>query len=273
MKEFVERFKIPIAIVVGFVLFGLIIIAGSSSPEPERETQQASVSSSVQEGVSQEQEEENTESFSEDGQEQEQEVKDEQQDVAAGADNTRVTYVVDGDTVELESGERVRLIGIDTPERGDVYYAQAKEKLEQLVLNKQVRLEKDISETDRYGRLLRYLYVGDTFVNLEMVQQGYAHAYTYPPDIRHSGQFLAAEQEARNKQVGLWAPEQQEAAQNPTPPPSPSSFSVPSCASSDCDCAHFSSHAHAQWFHDNHNPGDSHRLDADNDGLACESLP
>jgi len=181
-----------------------------------------------------------------------------------------VTYVVDGDTVEIEGGARVRLIGIDTPERGDPYYAEAKQKMEELVLQKHVRLEKDISEKDRYSRLLRYIYVGDTFVNLQMVQQGYAVAYTYPPDVAHSGQFVAAAAEARNKQIGLWAPEQQEPM---PPPPSPSSFSVPSCASSDCDCGDFSSHAHAQWFHDNHNPGDSHRLDADDDGLACESLP
>ena len=183
-----------------------------------------------------------------------------------------VTYVVDGDTIEISTGERVRLIGMDTPERGAPYYTEAKNKLSKLVLNKQIRMEKDVSDVDRYSRLLRYLYIGDTFVNLEMVEAGYATTYTYPPDVKYSAQFLAAEQEARNAQLGLWA-----SSITPEPLTAPSSqtgsFTLPPCASSDCDCGHFATRAYAQWFYDNYDPSNRHRLDGDRDGLACESLP
>ena len=194
------------------------------------------------------------------------------QEVQPGPELATVTLVVDGDTVEIHTGDRVRLIGIDTPERGNSYYTEARNKLSELVLNKQVQMEKDISEKDRYERLLRYLYVGNLFVNLEMVKQGYASAYTYPPDVQHSAQFLAAEQEARNKKVGLWTPTQPESPQ-PTQEASYPSFTIPPCAQIDCDCAHFSTHAHAQWFYENYDPSNKHRLDGDKDGIACESLP
>ena len=77
-----------------------------------------------------------------------------------------MTYIVDGDTIDVEIGGatyRVRYIGIDTPERGDCYFDEAKDKNAELVLGQYVRLVKDVSETDRYGRLLRYVYVGQTF--------------------------------------------------------------------------------------------------------------
>jgi len=73
-----------------------------------------------------------------------------------------------------------------------------------LVLNKKVRLVKDVSDTDRYGRLLRYVYVDDTFVNDYLVKEGYAKASTYAPDVKFSGQFAASEREARENKRGLW---------------------------------------------------------------------
>lgn len=121
-----------------------------------------------------------------------------------------VTRVVDGDTVELENGQKVRYIGVDTPESVDprkpvqCFGKEASVKNEELVLNKRVRLEKDVSETDKYGRLLRYVYVGDTFINLELVKQGYASAATFPPDVNYSGVFKEAEKEARENGRGLW---------------------------------------------------------------------
>lgn len=82
-----------------------------------------------------------------------------------------VRRVVDGDTIELSTGQRLRYIGIDTPEtNGGCFSLEAKLANEQLVLNKPVRLEKDVSETDRYGRLLRYVWVGETFVNDQLVR-------------------------------------------------------------------------------------------------------
>jgi micrococcal nuclease len=123
--------------------------------------------------------------------------------------------VVDGDTIEVEiEGEsyKVRYIGIDTPElhhptKPVEYYAQeAYEKNRELVEGQTVFLEKDVSETDMYGRLLRYVYVGDVFVNAYLVQHGYALVSTYPPDVKYQERFLELQREAREAGRGLWGP-------------------------------------------------------------------
>ena len=121
-----------------------------------------------------------------------------------------VTRVIDGDTIELENGERVRYLGINTPESVDprkpveCFGKEASLKNKELVLNKKVVLEKDISEIDKYGRLLRYVYTDDAFVNLELIKQGYAQVATYPPDVKYHDLFLEAEKEARENKRGLW---------------------------------------------------------------------
>jgi micrococcal nuclease len=122
----------------------------------------------------------------------------------------KVVRAVDGDTIELENGDKVRYIGIDTPETVDprksiqCFGIEAKSYNENLVLNKTVRLEKDVSDKDSFGRLLRYVYVGDIFVNDKLVREGYARVSTFPPDVKFSDQFLAAEREAREANRGLW---------------------------------------------------------------------
>jgi len=119
----------------------------------------------------------------------------------------RVLRVIDGDTIELINGEKVRYIGIDSPEResgGECYYLQAKKKNENLVLGKTVRLVKDVSERDRYGRLLRYVYMDSIFVNEFMVKEGFAQASTYPPDVKFQTLFSGAEKYARENNLGLW---------------------------------------------------------------------
>ena len=122
-----------------------------------------------------------------------------------------VTRVVDGDTVVISTGETLRYIGIDTPETVkpgtpvECYGKEASAKNKELVLGKTVTLERDISETDKYGRLLRYIYVGDTFVNDYLVRNGYANASTYPPDVKYSVRFKEAEKEARENKRGLWS--------------------------------------------------------------------
>ena len=93
-----------------------------------------------------------------------------------------VTRVIDGDTVELSNGERVRLIGIDTPEIDEYYYDEATEELRSLIEGKTVRMESDTNNRDAYDRLLRYIYLGDTFVNYEMVYGGHAESYCFDPD-------------------------------------------------------------------------------------------
>jgi len=128
-----------------------------------------------------------------------------------------VSRVIDGDTVALSNGERVRYIGIDTPEMTDervevrCFAKAAAAKNAELVLGKAVRLVKDVNETDRYGRLVRYVYQGDLFVNLELVRTGYASSYRYPPDVAHAEEFATAEREARMALRGLWSGECTEA--------------------------------------------------------------
>jgi micrococcal nuclease len=125
---------------------------------------------------------------------------------------TRVIGVVDGDTIDISTGERVRYIGVDTPEtkhpikKVECFGKEASEKNKELVSDKEVRLEKDVSDKDRYGRLLRHVYVNDLFINDYLARNGFAHAATFPPDVKYSQQFVAAEKEARENFRGLWAP-------------------------------------------------------------------
>jgi micrococcal nuclease len=81
---------------------------------------------------------------------------------------------------------------------------EAKERLQKLVLGRKVRVERDVSQTDRYKRLLRYVYVGEDFVNEILVKEGYARAATFPPDVKYSQLFRLAEEEARLNNRGLW---------------------------------------------------------------------
>jgi len=124
-----------------------------------------------------------------------------------------VTRVIDGDTIEVSVAGmlcKVRYIGIDTPELDDKrpeFRALAQEATRynrQLVAGETVRLEKDISETDRYGRLLRYVFVGDTFVNAELVKEGLAWAKSYPPDTKYQDYLEEMEAEARQNGKGIW---------------------------------------------------------------------
>lgn len=125
----------------------------------------------------------------------------------------QVVRVVDGDTIEVEiAGARhsVRYIGVDTPERGHRYWGLARDANAFLVTGRTVLLERDVSETDQYGRLLRYVYLpdagaGELFVNAELVRHGFAWASTWPPDVRHADLFVALEREARLAGRGLWA--------------------------------------------------------------------
>jgi micrococcal nuclease len=130
-----------------------------------------------------------------------------------------VVRVVDGDTIEARIGGTIytiRYIGLDAPESvkpGSVvepFGPEASEKNRELVDGKAVLLEKDLSNTDRFGRLLRYVYVdlpaqaGDIFINDYLVREGYARASTYPPDVRYADTFTASEREARGNSRGLW---------------------------------------------------------------------
>jgi micrococcal nuclease len=131
--------------------------------------------------------------------------------------NASVVRVVDGDTVHLLLGdteETVRLIGIDTPEThrpGTPVQCFGPEatRFTAALLPKgtAVRLERDVEARDRYGRLLGYVIRADDglFVNLQLARQGFAHAYTFPPNIAHADEFVAAAGQARDEQRGLWS--------------------------------------------------------------------
>lgn len=122
-----------------------------------------------------------------------------------------VKRVVDGDTIELEDGNKVRYVGVNTPETHDprkpvqCYGKEASAFNESLVVGKRVRLVKDVSETDRYGRLLRFVYLEDgTFVNQVLLEKGYAEVMTYAPDVSKSKDFLLIQAQARAQKRGLW---------------------------------------------------------------------
>jgi endonuclease YncB( thermonuclease family) len=116
-----------------------------------------------------------------------------------------VAKVVDGDTVRLTDGESVRLLGIDTPERGEPLYREATEALAFLVSRRDVRLEFAGNRRDHYKRLLAHLWLSDTLVSEQMVRTGMARVYIWPPDTLHYGRLLAAQTEARRIGVGIWS--------------------------------------------------------------------
>ena len=123
-------------------------------------------------------------------------------------ETAKVTRVIDGNTITIEGSYRVRYIGIDTPEirpELEAYGIEAWQANRQLVEGKEVRLERDVSETDKYDRLLRYVYVDDIFVNAELVRQGLARVKAYPPDIKYQDYLEQMEAEAKEAGRGIWA--------------------------------------------------------------------
>jgi micrococcal nuclease len=215
---------------------------------------------------------------------------------AAATDaNLTVTKVVDGDTVDLSDGRRVRLLGIDTPELGECGYEQASRFARTTLLHQEVDVAADPTQDthDQNGRAL--LYVGAPVdYSIAVTRAGWARRYVVgDTPVRKDPQIAAAEQAAQAENAGIWgtlcaapptptttttttqqAPPPSddddppartsgsgnEAASPPAPPPAPVR---------DRDCADFAGQAAAQAALV---PGDPERLDADNDGIACESL-
>jgi len=144
---------------------------------------------------------------------------------AATGDKAFIARVVDGDTVKLSDGRRVRLIGVDTPElhysekllrdadrsRRDIKSVQemgrkAADFTRRLCEGRAVRIETDVRKLDKYGRLLAYLYLEDgTFINAKIIEEGYGQVMTIPPDVKYADYFLKMERDARQKRKGLWA--------------------------------------------------------------------
>ena len=122
----------------------------------------------------------------------------------------KVIQVIDGDTIKIKGGEMVRYIGIDAPETVDprksveCFGKEGFRRNKELVEGKIVRLEKDVVDRDKYHRLLRYVWIDDMLVNAELVKQGFAYAYSFPPDIKYHYLFTKAQQEAMQGKRGLW---------------------------------------------------------------------
>ncbi|MCS6888630.1 MAG: thermonuclease family protein [Chloroflexus sp.] len=181
--------------------------------------------------------------------------------------------VIDGDTIEVRingSEERVRYIGVDTPERGHPWFDEATQANRRLVEEGQLWLARDVSERDRYGRLLRYVIAGNQFVNLTLVEQGLAQVVTYPPDVRCVETYLTAQQQARANGIGLWA-------NSTTPRPPSAATTEQQCHPAypdicipppppDLDCSDIAQRRfRVDWAH-----GDPHGFDGDRDGVGCE---
>ena len=127
----------------------------------------------------------------------------------------KVSRVIDGDTIELTTGEKVRYIGINTPETvhpqmsSQCFGEESSSKNKELVEGQVVYLEKDVSETDKYGRLLRYVYLlsqdsSQIFINDYLVREGYARVSTFPPDVKYQDVFLTSQKAAQQENLGLW---------------------------------------------------------------------
>ncbi|MBU7047521.1 MAG: thermonuclease family protein [Theionarchaea archaeon] len=126
------------------------------------------------------------------------------EDTITWAEDTLIcTSVIDGDTFRLETGETVRLIGIDAPELSQPGGEKSREYLAQLILNKGVTLEKGYEDRDKYDRLLRFVYIDDISINEEMIRQGYAEARYLTDSIREY--YIQLEIKAEIAKTGLWS--------------------------------------------------------------------
>ena len=204
--------------------------------------------------------------------------------VAAGAFTYRgtVTHIVDGDTldVRLTSGktERIRLIGIDTPERGVCYFSQATAQARQLAMSKQVVLRGDTTQDtrDRYGRLLAYVWLpGGKDLGYQLIAGGFAKVYVYRDPFQRLSAYRNAGAAAKSATAGQWkacaapAPAPVPVTKPPTPPGSNCHPSYSPCLPivSDLDCADIRAMGVAPVCVLGSDP---YRLDGDNDGLGCE---
>ena len=126
------------------------------------------------------------------------------------AEKAKVIYVLDGDTIEIEGGKKIRLIGVDTPELNirentpDCFATESAKITKQLLENQTVELEKDKEDTDKYGRFLRYVYADNVFINEFLLEQGYGRRISIAPNTKYWKELEAAEIEAKEQKRGLW---------------------------------------------------------------------
>jgi len=207
--------------------------------------------------------------------------------------NKYVSKIIDGDTVIIE-GSSVRLLGMDTDERGYPCFSEAKKRIEELILDKEVILELDGEDTDRYGRYLRYIFLDGRNINLQLVEEGFAVARFSPKNSKYKEEILQAEKNAREEKIGCkWEEIVEEAdednveenqednvqnigesneQENPPMEQAPNQEYI--CDRDTYNCGDFSTHEEAQSVFDSCGgiDNDIHRLDNNKDGVACQSL-
>ncbi|WP_171814876.1 thermonuclease family protein [Halothece sp. PCC 7418] len=192
-----------------------------------------------------------------------------------------VASVIDGDTIKvIEKGEEVtvRLACIDAPERGQRGREESVQWMERL-LSIGDAVELRLITTGRYGRQIAEVYQQGQLVNLKLVRSGQAVVYEDYIDPCDANRYRNAQEQAQRSRQGIWAyhnpimPWNYRRGERHQPiPTTTTAENLPSCIDGDCDCKHFSTQAQAQQVLTRF-PEDPHRLDGDNDGVACESLP
>jgi len=192
-----------------------------------------------------------------------------------------VASVVDGDTIKvMQEGEEVtvRLACIDAPERGQRGREQSVQWMER-ALSSGDAVELRLITTGRYGRKIAEVHQRGELVNLKLVRSGQAVVYEDYIDPCDAKRYRKAQQQAQRSRQGVWAYNDpimpwnyRRGERHQSSPTTTTAENFPSCINGDCDCKHFSTQAEAQNVLTRF-PGDPHRLDGDNDGVACESLP
>ncbi len=121
------------------------------------------------------------------------------------SEQSGVKAVIDGDTIELRNGERVRYIGIDTPEKDQAFYKEATKVNRELLKKGKLRLEYDADKQDNWGRTLAYIWIDSMMVNAELIKQGLASVYMISPNFKHKEELVTYQKQARMKRLGIWA--------------------------------------------------------------------
>lgn len=178
MKEFLGKNRIVLGIAVGGLAIGTLAWFGRFSPTPELGLRLSSTPTPLASGAC--------------------------ANIPDLADSSLklVTKVIDGDTFLIEGGYSLRVLGLDADERGYPCYEAAKNKLEELVLNKEVKLEKSLEDKDQWCRYLRYVFEGDKNISLELVKEGLAVARFSPEDIKYREEITLAEKGAKENKIG-----------------------------------------------------------------------
>jgi micrococcal nuclease len=121
------------------------------------------------------------------------------------AENFTVTKIYSGNRIKTQSGVKVQYIGLDVPEDGRFFYDECKKANKSLVDKKEITVEFDIRKSDEDKGLLGYVYVGDVFVNAQLLKNGFAFAYIQPPNQKYADLFIALQKDARTQRRGIWA--------------------------------------------------------------------